>query len=121
MNNFITQLVTEHLMEVVVVFITTTVTPFLVSVLRSARQRIDESTIVQKLDKEGKLREALDSAIKTAVDSGLQSGLTEAQIIHQKVKYVQESVPDSVRQLGATTSIIQDKLQAALTKAIRAK
>lgn len=119
MNEFLTRMVAEHFIELAIVFVSTTVVPFVVGVLRSARKRIDESTIVQRLDKEGKLRAALDSAILTAVESGLQSGLTPPQIVHQKVKYVQDSVPEAIHELGATTAIIQDKLQAALSNALR--
>lgn len=103
----------NHLAELVVLAISIWLTPFLTRAITAAKERMDSSAILNKIDSEGRMRDALNAAIYTAVQDGLGKGLDREAVIVQGLNYVLRSVPDAVDGLDATTEIIRQKLGAA--------
>lgn len=86
--------------------------------LEGMRKKLNESRIVQQLDKDGKLRDALREAFWTGAEQALLQKLPKDAAVQSVIKYVLRSSPETLNQIGMTDSVLRDKAEVALKEAM---
>lgn len=106
----------DSAVELIATAIMLYLTPALTRALVAARDRMRANAAWAKVDRDGKLLATFEKAILTAVTNTYGRGLTVEEALRQGEAYVRRSVPEAIEELGASGSIIKDKLTAELIR-----
>lgn len=104
----------REIMMLVFAAIGTFLTPFIVAAVSALRDRMKTSAFLNRIDAEGKMREGIAQAIQTALLKALAQNKAGSQAVETAIDYVRQSSPEYIEKLGMPTSVLRDKITAAL-------